>query len=148
MAKVILEENTNKICQKCHVNFKRQFKVVFLKMKMLFSSQAITYGICLNELGERLVHKYEGREHSGRKFNEIALDYQSKISILKFNICEQKGFIEIQNSSEWTRKFSYRQFSSAYLFFYWQTQFFSVYVFVRARQIVELQKIGHTNSEK
>ena len=94
MAKVILEENTNKICQKCHVNFKRHFKVVFLKMKMLFSSQAITYGICLNELGERLVHKYEGREHSGRKFNEIALDYQSKISILKFNICKQKDLLK------------------------------------------------------
>jgi hypothetical protein len=43
-----------------------------------YSSQALTYGICSNELGERLVHKYEGREHSGRKFNEIALDYQSE----------------------------------------------------------------------
>ena len=41
-------------------------------------SQALTYGICLNELGERLVHKFEGREHSGGKFNEIALDHQSK----------------------------------------------------------------------
>ena len=53
------------------------FEMIFIKLIFLFS-QAITYGICLNELGEKLVHKYEGREHSGRKFNEIALDHQSR----------------------------------------------------------------------
>jgi glutaminase len=39
------------------------------------TSQAITYGICLSELGEGRVHQYQGREPSGRNFNEIALDH-------------------------------------------------------------------------
>lgn len=45
---------------------------------LLLFSQAITYALCVNELGKQEVHKYEGREPSGRKFNEIALDHQSK----------------------------------------------------------------------
>ena len=37
----------------------------------------IVYGITLDEL-DGLVHKYQGREPSGRKFNEIVLDHNSK----------------------------------------------------------------------
>ena len=36
-------------------------------------STPVTYGICLNELGEELTHKYQGRESSGRECNEIVL---------------------------------------------------------------------------
>ncbi len=42
------------------------------------TSQVVTYAICLTELGEERVHKFQGREPSGRMFNEIALDHQSK----------------------------------------------------------------------
>eukprot|EP00095_Tigriopus_kingsejongensis_P011529 maker-scaffold33_size549341-snap-gene-1.27 protein:Tk11529 transcript:maker-scaffold33_size549341-snap-gene-1.27-mRNA-1 annotation:"glutaminase kidney mitochondrial-like" len=38
----------------------------------------ITYAITLNELGEDLVHKYQGRKPSGRMFNEIVLDDNNK----------------------------------------------------------------------
>ena len=38
----------------------------------------ITYGIALNELDEE-VHKYQGREPSGRKKNEIALDHNRNL---------------------------------------------------------------------
>ena len=40
-------------------------------------SQVLTYAICLNELGQAKVHQLQGREPSGRQFNEIALDHQS-----------------------------------------------------------------------
>ena len=40
-------------------------------------SRTISYGITLNELDEE-VHKYQGREPSGRKFNEIVLDHNNK----------------------------------------------------------------------
>ena len=40
-------------------------------------ARPITYGITLDELdGE--VHKFQGREPSGRKFNEIVLDHNSE----------------------------------------------------------------------
>ena len=38
----------------------------------------ITYGITLSELSEEQVHSYQGREPSGRKMDDIALDYNSK----------------------------------------------------------------------
>ncbi|XP_059081128.1 glutaminase liver isoform, mitochondrial-like isoform X2 [Tigriopus californicus] len=38
----------------------------------------VTYAITLNELGEELVHKYQGRKPSGRMFNEIVLDDNNK----------------------------------------------------------------------
>ena len=44
---------------------------------LLALSRPITYGITLNELNDE-VHKYQGREPSGRKFNEIVLDHNSK----------------------------------------------------------------------
>jgi len=40
-------------------------------------ARPITYGITLHEL-DGLVHKYQGREPSGRKFNEIVLDHNNK----------------------------------------------------------------------
>ena len=41
-------------------------------------SKPITYAVTLSELGEEVVHKYQGREPSGRKINEIVLDYNSE----------------------------------------------------------------------
>ena len=38
------------------------------------SSKPFSYAICLNELGEELVHRYVSHEPSGRNFNEIVLD--------------------------------------------------------------------------
>ena len=47
-------------------------------------ARPITYGIALNELdGE--VHKYQGREPSGRKFGEIVLDMNSNIKMIAKN---------------------------------------------------------------
>ena len=43
-------------------------------------SQVLTYAICLNELGQERVHQLQGREPSGRQFNEIALDHHSMLS--------------------------------------------------------------------
>lgn len=42
-------------------------------------SKPFTYGICLNELGSEVVHRYVGHEPSGRNFNEICLDSSSKV---------------------------------------------------------------------
>ena len=41
-------------------------------------SKPITYSLTLEELGTDEVHKYQGREPSGRMFNEIVLDHNSK----------------------------------------------------------------------
>ena len=41
-------------------------------------SKPITYALTLEELGTDVVHKYQGREPSGRMFNEIVLDHNSK----------------------------------------------------------------------
>lgn len=38
----------------------------------------ITYGITMSELSEEEVHRYQGREPSGRKMDDIALDYNSE----------------------------------------------------------------------
>ena len=43
-----------------------------------FYSKPLTYGIALNELGSEVVHRYVGQEPSGRMFNELILDYNSK----------------------------------------------------------------------
>jgi len=37
-------------------------------------SKPFTYAMCLNELGNEIVHNYIGQEPSGRNFNEICLD--------------------------------------------------------------------------
>ena len=41
-------------------------------------SKPLNYAIALNELGSETVHGYVGQEPSGRKFNELDLDYNSK----------------------------------------------------------------------
>ena len=42
-------------------------------------SNPLTYAVCLEELGEDLVHKFQGRAPSGRTFNEIALNHQGNL---------------------------------------------------------------------
>lgn len=61
--------------------------IVFVIFSLSLSSKPFTYGICLNELGHEVVHKYVSHEPSGRNFNEICLDSQSK--------AESYGAIEI-----------------------------------------------------
>lgn len=41
-------------------------------------SQVLTYAICLNELGIERVHELQGREPSGRAFNDICIDHMKK----------------------------------------------------------------------
>ena len=48
-------------------------------LSVFIYSLPITYGITLHELGVEQVHKYQGREPSGRKMDDIALDYNSTI---------------------------------------------------------------------
>jgi len=40
--------------------------------------KALIYGIALNELGRDVVHKYLGMEPSGRRFNDMTLDYNKQ----------------------------------------------------------------------
>lgn len=62
---------------------------------MLFS-KPLTYGIALEILGQEVVHQYVGQEPSGRMFNELVLDHNSKwfnhnhIAALEFQL---KGFL-------------------------------------------------------
>jgi glutaminase len=48
----------------------------------IFHSKPLTYAIALNELGQDTVHQYVGQEPSGRMFNELVLDHNSKPSKL------------------------------------------------------------------
>ena len=43
------------------------------------TSKPITYTLSLEELGADVVHKYQGREPSGRMFNEIVLDHDGEL---------------------------------------------------------------------
>lgn len=52
-------------------------------------SKSLTYAICLDELGEDVVHKFVGQEPSGRMFNEIVLDHNRKC-IIKYPCSEQE----------------------------------------------------------
>ena len=45
-------------------------------------SKPLTYAIALEKLGAKVVHSYVGQEPSGRNFNELVLDYNSKYIIL------------------------------------------------------------------
>ena len=45
---------------------------------LFFYSKPLNYVIALNELGSETVHEYVGQEPSGRKFNELDLDYNSE----------------------------------------------------------------------
>ena len=46
------------------------------------TSKPITYTLSLEELGADVVHKYQGREPSGRMFNEIVLDHDGELLFL------------------------------------------------------------------
>ena len=48
---------------------------------MQSACQAITYAICLNELGADRVHSFQGKEPSGRAGDDIVLDHQSMETI-------------------------------------------------------------------
>ena len=52
------------------------------KFTIQSTSKPITYALSLEELGTELVHTYQGREPSGRMFNEIVLDHNGDV-ILK-----------------------------------------------------------------
>lgn len=43
-------------------------------------SKPLTYAIALESLGPQVVHQYVGQEPSGRNFNELVLDHNSKSS--------------------------------------------------------------------
>ena len=45
---------------------------------IVFFSKPVTYAVTMSELGEEIVHKYQGREPSGRNINEIVLDLNSE----------------------------------------------------------------------
>ena len=49
------------------------------KFTIQSTSKPITYALSLEELGTELVHTYQGREPSGRMFNEIVLDHNGDI---------------------------------------------------------------------
>ena len=51
---------------------------------MQSACQAITYAICLNELGADRVHSFQGKEPSGRAGDDIVLDHQSMETISYF----------------------------------------------------------------
>ena len=55
------------------------------KFTIQSTSKPITYSLTLEELGTDTVHKYQGREPSGRMFNEIVLDHNSK-TLDNFNL--------------------------------------------------------------
>lgn len=44
-------------------------------------SKPLTYAIALDRLGQEVVHQYVGQEPSGRNFNELVLDHNSKSEI-------------------------------------------------------------------
>lgn len=44
----------------------------------IFFSKPLTYAIALDQLGADLVHSHIGQEPSGRNFNELVLDYNSR----------------------------------------------------------------------
>lgn len=44
-------------------------------------SKPLTYGLALDLLGDKVVHNYVGQEPSGRNFNELILDYNSKLNV-------------------------------------------------------------------
>lgn len=56
-------------------------------------SKPLTYAVALNDSGSEVVHQYVGQEASGRLFNEICLDYNSKrFSIWQISTLKGSGF--------------------------------------------------------
>lgn len=61
-------------------NFHQLHFWIFLVLLHIYKiySKPLTYAIALNELGSEVVHRYVGQEPSGRMFNELILDHNSK----------------------------------------------------------------------
>ena len=47
-------------------------------LSFFFCSKPLNYAIALNELGPEIVHSYVGQEPSGRKYNDLDLDYNNQ----------------------------------------------------------------------
>ena len=64
-----------------HLDFywRQELNQKLLTFLSLLFSKPLTYAIALENLGESLVHKYVGQEPSGRNFNELVLDHNSKL---------------------------------------------------------------------
>ena len=63
-------------------HFKKNAKYGQVKeLYIFFLSNPLTYAVCLEELGQDIVQKFQGRAPSGRTFNEIVLDHQGSTSI-------------------------------------------------------------------
>lgn len=58
-------------------------------------SKPLTYAIALEILGQELVHQYVGQEPSGRNFNELVLDYNSRSCVILFIIHHSLNFIHV-----------------------------------------------------
>ncbi|XP_022257118.1 glutaminase kidney isoform, mitochondrial-like, partial [Limulus polyphemus] len=64
------------------------------------SGKPLNYGIALSELGSDIVHQYIGQEPSGRMFNELVLDYDSKlVSVHALCVCFRSNLGQ-QNAPE------------------------------------------------
>jgi hypothetical protein len=76
------------------------------KFTIQSTSKAITYSLTLEELGTDEVHKYQGREPSGRMFNEIVLDHNSKKR-------GAREFSEASSHSDFSKQVLRSEFSEA-----------------------------------
>ena len=45
------------------------------------TSKALNYAMAVSDMGPTKVHKYVGQEPSGRSFNELTLDHNSKYTL-------------------------------------------------------------------
>ena len=63
----------------CNLAGNNSLQLHYISIITSFSifSKPLNYAIALNELGSNVVHKYVGQEPSGRKFNDLDLDYNS-----------------------------------------------------------------------
>lgn len=59
---------------------------VSLPLTLQSCSKPLTYAIALEMLGQEVVHQYVGQEPSGRNFNELILDYNSKFEIVSLHL--------------------------------------------------------------
>ena len=64
---------------------------------MIVRSKPLSYAIALNELGADVVHNYIGQEPSGRKFNDLDLDYNSERIIKYFFVVLSSGLRRYQH---------------------------------------------------
>ena len=62
-----------------NIGYVFQYRIrVSLLLSVFVFSKPLNYAIALNELGSEVVHDYIGQEPSGRKFNDLDLDYNSQ----------------------------------------------------------------------